>query len=101
MPGRADGPAASRLYRGLVVSAEPAPLNRQTLRRFLRAIKDLLTSDVRRHAIGLLILLAVFALSVNGLNVANSYVGRDFMTAIAHQDMAGFGRLGVFYVGVF
>ena len=53
------------------------------------------------QAIGLLLLLLAFALSVNGLNVVNSYVGRDFMTAIAHRDMAGFVRLAILYVGVF
>ena len=83
------------------MSAQPAPLDLQTLRRFIRAVRDLLTSEVRRKAIALLFLLLAFALSVNGLNVVNSYVGRDFMTAIAHRDMAGFVRLAILYVGVF
>jgi putative ATP-binding cassette transporter len=83
------------------MSAPPPPLNRQTARRFVRAVRDLLSSEVRRRATGLLILLLVFALSVNGLNVVNSYVGRDFMTAIANQDMANFVRLAILYVGVF
>jgi ABC-type uncharacterized transport system fused permease/ATPase subunit len=70
-------------------------LNRQTAPRyvrvvFARAVKDLLRSEVRRKAITLLVLLLLFALSVNGLNVVNSYVGRNFMTAIAQRDMAGF-----------
>lgn len=101
LPGPASRAATGGLYRGLVVSGESALLNRQTIRRFLRAIKDLLTSDIRRPAIGLLILLGVGALSVSGLNVVNSYVGRDFMTAIAHKDMAGFGKFGVIYIVVF
>ena len=71
------------------MSAQPAPFDLQTLRRFIRAVSDLLTSEVRRKAIVLLFFLLAFALSVNGLNVVNSYVGRDFMTAIAHRDMAG------------
>jgi vitamin B12/bleomycin/antimicrobial peptide transport system ATP-binding/permease protein len=83
------------------MSAHTAPLNRQTALRFVRAIRDLLTSEVRRQAIGLLLLLLVFALSVSGLNVVNSYVGRDFMTAIADRDMSGFVRLAILYVGVF
>jgi putative ATP-binding cassette transporter len=83
------------------MSTQTAPLNRQTARRFGRAVRDLLTSEVRRRAIGLLILLLVFALSVNGLNVVNSYVGRDFMTAIADRNMSGFIRLAILYVGVF
>ena len=83
------------------MSAQPAPLDLQTLRRFIRAVRDLLTSEVRRKAIALLFLLLAFALSVNGLNVVGSYVGRDFMTAIAHRDMAGFVRLAILYVGLF
>jgi putative ATP-binding cassette transporter len=83
------------------MSPHTAPLNRQTARRLGRAVRDLLNSEVRRKAIGLLILLAVFAVSVNGLNVVNSYVGRDFMTAIADREMSGFVRLAILYVGVF
>ena len=83
------------------MSVHAAPLNRQTARRFVRAVRDLLTSEVRARAIGLLVLLLVFALSVNGLNVVSSYVGRDFMTAIADRNMPGFVRLGIVYVAVF
>src|SRR5206468_4230596 len=83
------------------MSAEPATLDLQTLRRFVRAVTDLLTSEVRRKAIILLFLLLVFALSVNGLNVVSSYVGRDVMTAIAHHDMTRFVRLAIFSIGLF
>jgi len=83
------------------MSAHTTSLNRHTARRLVRAVRDLLTSEARGRAIGLLILLAVFALAVNGLNVVNSYVGRDFMTAIASHDMSGFLRMTVLYVGVF
>src|SRR3954452_115996 len=83
------------------MSAQPEPLDLQTLGRFIRAVRDLLTSEVRRQAIVLLILHLAFALSVNGLNVVSSYVGRDFMTAIAHHDMAGFVRPAILYTGLF
>jgi putative ATP-binding cassette transporter len=83
------------------MSAQPTSLNRQTARRFVRAVRDLLSSEVRRRAIGLLVLLLIFAMSVNALNVASSYVGRDFMTAIADRNMPGFVRLAILYVGVF
>jgi putative ATP-binding cassette transporter len=83
------------------MSAQPSSFDLQTLRRFIRAATDLLTSEVRHRAIGLLVLLVAFALSVNGLNVVSSYVGRDFMTAIAHRDMAGFVRQAILYIGVF
>jgi putative ATP-binding cassette transporter len=83
------------------MSAQPAPLDLQTLRRFHLAVRDLLTSEVGHRAIALLVLLVAFALSVNGLNVVNSYVGRDFMTAIADRNMARFVRQAIRYVGVF
>jgi vitamin B12/bleomycin/antimicrobial peptide transport system ATP-binding/permease protein len=56
---------------------------------------------VRWRARGLFALLIAFALAVNGLNVVNSYVGRDFMTAIAHRDLTGFIQQAALYVGVF
>jgi vitamin B12/bleomycin/antimicrobial peptide transport system ATP-binding/permease protein len=34
-------------------------------------------------------------------NVVNSYVGRNFMTAIADRNMAEFIQQAVFYIGVF
>lgn len=83
------------------MSTQPTQLNRQTARRLVRAVRDLLCSEVRRQVIGLLVLLAIFALSVNGLNVLNSYIGRDLMTAIVAHDMAGFIRLMTVYVAVF
>lgn len=83
------------------MSAQTTPLNRQTARRFVHAVRDLLTSEVRRRAIGLLGLLLIFALSVNALNVVSSYVGRDFMTAVAGRDMPGFVKLAILYIGVF
>ena len=104
MPGRRDRPAPGRLHRGLALSPDGehrASLNRQTVRRLGRAARDLLTSRVRGRAITLLVLLLVFALSVNGLNVVNSYVGRNFMTAIANRDRSGFVSMAILYVGVF
>ena len=83
------------------MSEQRIAFDRVTARRFVRAVKDFLTSEVRWQARGLFALLIAFALTVNGLNVINSYVGRDFMTAIAHRDQAGFIRQAVLYVGVF
>jgi putative ATP-binding cassette transporter len=82
------------------MSEQPVAFDRLTGRRFISAVKDFLTSEVRWRARGLFALLIAFALIVNGLNVVNSYVGRDFMTAIAHRDQAGFLRQAVLYVGV-
>jgi putative ATP-binding cassette transporter len=83
------------------MSEQPVALDRETRRRFARAVKDFLTSEVRWWARGLFAVLFAFALAVNGLNVVNSYVGRDFMTAIAHRDRAGFIQQALIYVGVF
>ena len=97
---RRAGPFRITPAKGTYERTTPS-LNRQTARRFIRAVRDLLGSEVRRKVIGLLILLAMFALSVNGLNVLNSYIGRDLMTAIVAHDMAGFIRLMTVYVAVF
>ncbi len=83
------------------MAEQPISMNRDTARRFARVVKDFLTSEVRWRARGLFSVLFAFALAVNALNVVNSYVGRDFMTAISHQDQAGFVRQAALYVGVF
>jgi putative ATP-binding cassette transporter len=83
------------------MSEQPVAFDRVTGRRFVRAVKYFLSSEVRWQARGLFGLLIAFALTINGLNVLNSYVGRDFMTAIAHRDQTGFIRQAVLYIGVF
>src|SRR4029434_2136653 len=45
--------------------------------------------------------LLVLLLAINGLNVVNSYVGRDFMTAIEERSMPRFVAKALLYVGVF
>jgi putative ATP-binding cassette transporter len=83
------------------MSEQPISMDRATGRRFVRVVKDFLTSEVRWWARGLFALLVAFALAVNGLNVVNSYVGRDFMTAIAHRDRTGFIKQAALYISVF
>ncbi|MGC1298233.1 MAG: hypothetical protein WA869_24670, partial [Alloacidobacterium sp.] len=68
--------------------------------RFFRTVRYFFTSEVRWRARGLFALLIVFALSVNGLNVVNSYVGRDFMTAISNRDQTGFIREAILFVAL-
>jgi putative ATP-binding cassette transporter len=58
-------------------------------------------SEQRWRGIGLFVLLVVLLLGVSGLNVVNSYVGRDFMTAVARQDGPRVWHLALLYVGVF
>jgi putative ATP-binding cassette transporter len=45
--------------------------------------------------------LVIMSLIINGLNVLASYVGRDFMTAIAGRQTTEFVWLALSYVGVF
>jgi putative ATP-binding cassette transporter len=77
------------------------PIDRATLHRFLRAVKAFLTSGFRVKARVMFALSFLFALAVNGLNVASSYVGRDFMTAISRRNHTGFVRQAFSYIGVF
>ena len=71
-----------------------------TGRRFVCAVNDFLTSEVRWRARGLFALLIAFALTVKGLKVLNSYVGRDFLTAIAHGDQNAFVRQAINCIGI-
>src|SRR5437762_6655903 len=77
------------------------PLSRSTWSQFRRAVADFANCEVGWRARGLFALLIALLLAFNGLNVLNSYVGRDFMTAIANRDSARFTREAIAYLGVF
>src|SRR5215472_890317 len=70
-PGLDRGPMLQNLRLALIRSA-------RTLRLFF-------ASDVGRQAVGWFALLIVLLITINALNVVNSYVGRDFMTAISDR----------------
>lgn len=74
---------------------------RVTAHRFVRAVGLLANSEVGGRA--KLIFAGLFALlcGLSALNVVNSYVGRNFMTAIANRETSEFVRQAVFYIGVF
>ena len=72
-----------------------------TWRRFVGAVRSFATCEVRGRAGLLAALLLALLFGINGLNVVNSYVGRDFMTAIEHRDRTGFLRYAVLYFVVF
>jgi putative ATP-binding cassette transporter len=78
-----------------------ARLTRDTWRRLVGVIVAFATSDVRGRAIGLFAALLGLLFAISGLNVVNSYVGRDFMTAIAERNSPMFLRQSFFYVCVF
>lgn len=75
--------------------------DRGTRARFLRMLRTLLASEVGGKVRWLLATLILLLLAINGLNVLNSYVGRDFMTALEKRAVPIFLRQAVLYVGVF
>lgn len=78
------------------------PVSMKVVRRhFVRALHNFALSDVGGSARWMLTALIVFLFAINGMNVVNSYVGRDFMTAIEERDRVAFIRQALFYVGVF
>ncbi|HVT37074.1 MAG TPA: ABC transporter transmembrane domain-containing protein [Nevskiaceae bacterium] len=93
-PHRPPAPAADQL-----IGAQR--FGRDSWRRLRGEAAALLRSGqgpaALRFALGLLTLLAL----LNGLNVINSYVGRDFMSAIANRNARLFVHQAWLYVGVF
>ncbi|HLJ94587.1 MAG TPA: SbmA/BacA-like family transporter [Gemmataceae bacterium] len=74
---------------------------RRAWSRFIRISKLYFTSDSRWQALGLLAALLALLLIISGLNVAISYVGRDFMTAITSREIHQITVFALLYVGVF
>ncbi len=83
------------------VKQEPDVPFHQTARRLGNAVANFLKSPVGGRARWMLALLLLLMLGINGMNVANSYVGRWFMSAIESRDTAGFARFAWLYVAVF
>lgn len=77
------------------------PLDRLTVDRLLRGVKTFATSPFGGKAKTLFFLLLLGMMGINSLNVLNSYVGRDFITAIENRNMSGFVGWALIYVGVF
>jgi putative ATP-binding cassette transporter len=78
------------------------PINRHIWDRFISSLKQFAASEeVGRKAKWLFMLLIAFLFGINGLNVVNSYVGRDFMTAIEFRNQAEFIRQALIYIVVF
>jgi putative ATP-binding cassette transporter len=83
-------------------STEHVPFNRQLWDRFVRMVAWFATDpETGRSAVLRFGALILFLFLINGLNVLSSYVGRDFMTAIADRDKAGFAAQAIKYLGVF
>jgi putative ATP-binding cassette transporter len=78
-----------------------APLDRQVLRRLVRVVRLFVRSDGGGRAALMGGVLVLLLLTINGLNVVNSYVGRDFMTAIEQRDARAFAAQALLYAAVF
>jgi putative ATP-binding cassette transporter len=76
-------------------------IDRLTWVRFVGVVSALSASEVGGKAIALFVLLILLLFGISGLNVVSSYVGRDFMTAIANRNMAGFSWQAKIYISVF
>ena len=77
------------------------PLDRVTWSRWRAAVSAFATCEVGGRARALAAALLALLLAINGLNVVNSYVGRDFMTAIEERSTRRFVAKAFLYVGVF
>lgn len=80
---------------------ERVQVDRVALARCARAARNFANSEVGVKAKFMAAGLVLFLFAINGLNVVNSYVGRDFMTAIEQRNMRGFLAKAVLYVLVF
>ncbi len=74
---------------------------RSTWKRFRNAIQLLVKSEQGPRALVFAGTLVVMMLAINGLNVINSYVGRDFMSAIEHKNLSAFQIQAFKYALVF
>ncbi len=84
------------------MGSKKVQINRETWDHFLACVKRFITSEhVGSKAKWFVALLIAFLFGINGLNVLNSYVGRDFMTAIEDRNHARFIYEALLYIGVF
>jgi putative ATP-binding cassette transporter len=74
---------------------------RKALKESFRLIRLFLGSESRPRALSWMVALFLLLVTFNGLNVVNSYVGRDFMTAIADRRAGRYSFLALCYLGVF
>ena len=74
---------------------------RLTWKRFRGAIRMLIESEQGPKAMLSALALVVMMLGINGLNLVNSYVGRDFMSAIENRNFQSFQTHALLYALVF
>lgn len=74
---------------------------RLTWKRFLGALRALARSEEGSRAAVFAGILIAMMIGMNGLNVLNSYVGRDFMSAIENRNIGAFRTQALLYAVVF
>ena len=85
----------------LRMAHEKTQIIRTTWKRFYATIRMLVKSEHGPRATMFAGTLVLLMFAINGLNVLNSYVGRDFMSAIENKNLSAFERQALYYVGVF
>jgi vitamin B12/bleomycin/antimicrobial peptide transport system ATP-binding/permease protein len=83
------------------MNGERRAITRKTLGRLMHGIAVFLRSRTGRKARLMLIGLFTLMICLNLMNVANSYVGRFFMTSIENRDSTGFVHYAWLFVTVF
>ncbi len=81
--------------------SEKTQLIRTTWKRFVSVLRMLVKSEQGPKAIAFATTLVMLMFAINGLNVINSYVGRDFMSAVEARKMEAFRYQALLYIGVF
>jgi putative ATP-binding cassette transporter len=90
---------SSRPESGASTSA--APLDRELWSRSWRVLRRVLSSEIGGKVRLLFAAIVALLLAINGLNVVNSYVGRNLMTAIVERSRSSFLSMVVLWILVF
>ena len=80
---------------------QKVPFDKPIIDRFIRAVALFAASEAGWKAKILFAGLVALMFGINGMNVLNSYVGCDFMTAIADRNKPEFIFQAMLYIGVF
>lgn len=75
--------------------------NHPMLSRLMEVTLPFFKSEARGRARGGLIILVTLLITINGMNIVNSYVGRDFMSALAERHFDKFYLFALALIGVF
>lgn len=76
-------------------------IDRNVIRRFFSLAAPFFRSELRYAALGLVALVLTLSLTINGIGVIMSYIGRDFMTALQTKDSSLFRGKLLQYIGAF